>query len=162
MEASAGVRFSLPQGWTEGEAGKNGAQWYVAQDGVSTCFHVERSRLDLTQGVWRQAERIALRDHLLETYITDPRTDLGPFLQTLYSSSQRVPGTEFWVSEGWGASKSGAKNHFLLVFLPEQRATLNIQSCTSRQKVTWGELEEYAAEYIWPLLSALEPPERQK
>lgn len=161
VEASAGVRFTLPQGWEEGETSQSGAQWYTVQDGISTCFRVQRSRLDLTQGVWRQAERISIRDHLLETYITDPRTDLGPFLQTLYPSGEHVPGTGLWVSEGWGASKSGAKNHFLLVFLPELGATLNIQSCTTRQSVTWGELEAYVEEDIWPLLSVLEPPDNR-
>ena len=158
-EVTAGVRFTLPQGWEEGAADQNGNQWYKVRDGVSTCFHIHRRELDLSQGVWRQAERIAFRDHLLETYVTQPRTDLGPFLQNLYSSAQKAPGTDFWVSEGWGASQSGAKNHFLLIVLPQRNALLDIQSCTSSQEVSWGELETYVEEEIWPLLSALELPE---
>ena len=159
VEAEAGLRFPLPQGWTEGETDKNGAQWYKVREGVSTCFRVHRSTLDLSQGMWRQAERVSIRDHLLETYITQPRTDLGPFLQNLYSSEERVPGTSFWVSEGWGASESGAKNHFLLAVLPERGVLLNIQSCSTSPETSWAELEDYAEEHIWPLLTALEPAE---
>ena len=36
---------------------------------------------------------------------------------------------------------------------------LDIQSCTSSQEVSWGELETYVEEEIWPLLFALELPE---
>ena len=111
---------------------------------------------ELPDGEWSRLLLEDYRKFLLETYITQPQEGLGPFLTELASSGGQVPGTDFLTSEGWGQSKSGVKNHFLTVFLPQARAMVVIRSCSSKKSVTWEELERYIDGCVRPLLSGLQ------
>lgn len=156
VEVSGDIRLTLPQGWREDGATENGTQWYRVQSGVSTCFQLSTWPEELPDQEWSRLLLADYRDFLLDTYITQTQEALGPFLAGLSSSGDRVPDTDFQVAEGWGQSESGAKNHFLVVFLPQVRSMVTIRSCSSQKSFTWTELETYTAGCAWPLLSGLE------
>lgn len=158
-EVSEAIRITLPQGWQEDSVTESGTQWYKVQSGVSTCFQLSTWPEELPDQEWNRLLLADYRDFLLDTYITQPQEALGPFLTGLSSSGDRVPGTDFQVAEGWGQSESGAKNHFLAVFLPRARSMVTIRSCSSRKDFTWADLEAYADRCAWPLLSGLEVTE---
>ena len=65
-------------------------------------------------------------------------------------TTDRVPGTDYLVAEGWGTSVNDYKNHFLLVLLPERDCAVVIQS--SSGSLSWKNLEEYTDKWVWPLL----------
>ena len=156
VEVGGGIRATLPQGWREDGTTESGTQWYKLQSGVATCFHLNTWPEELPDGEWSRLLLEDYRKFLLETYITQPQEGLGSFLTELASSGGQVPGTDFLISEGWGQSKSGVKNHFLTVFLPQARAMVVIRSCSSKKSVTWEELERYIDGCVRPLLSGLQ------
>lgn len=155
-KVSERIQIALPQGWQEDGVAESGTQWYRVQSGVSTCFHLSTWPEELPAGTWNRRLLDDYRDFLLETYITQPWEDPGPFLTELTSSGGQAPGTDFQVSEGWGQSESGAKNHFLVVLLPQVRSMVTVRSCSSRRSFTWDDLKSYTDSCVWPLLSGLQ------
>jgi hypothetical protein len=146
---SYNLSVTLPRGWqkysVDGET-----QWYKAQKGVSTCFRLAEYIGGSAGEDWYDDFLSDYRDFLLEDFIEKPKTSVGPFLEVYISSADRVPGTDYLVAEGWGTSVNDYKNHFLLVLLPERDCAVVIHS--SSGSLSWKNLEEYAAKWVWPLL----------
>ena len=158
VEVREDIQITLPQGWSERGVNQEGTRWYKNRDNVSTAFRLTTWSNDLSEDLWNQWNETILagfRENLLDTYIAAPNPNMGEFLQTLQSSAEKVPGTNFQVSEGYGAATSGTKNHFLVVLLNQNNAMLVIQSCSRTDKLTWSELGDYAEACIWPLLAQI-------
>lgn len=158
VEITEGVEVELPRGWDFYTLDDGGTQWYKAEKKVSTAFRLTEWEWNLPEEEWCRELLADHRDYLLETFVKNPREALGPFLEELHRSDELVPGTDLWISEGWGTSNNNYKNHFLMVFLPQMQCEIVIQS--SSKGLSWSKLQEYVEEWIYPLLSGIEVTER--
>lgn len=158
VEIAEGVAVTLPRGWAAYTLDDSGTQWYKAEKKVSTAFRLTRWPEELPEEAWCRELLADHRSYLLETFIKKPRASMGPFLEGLRRSGSLAPGTDFWISEGWGTSNNNYKDHFLLVFLPREQCEIAIQSSSSG--MSWRNLQSYVEEWIYPLLSGIETAER--